>query len=339
VQTTRLGDFYYPIFAMLFLMGKVSPEKEGLSMHHYCWHCGAQLTPGKMFCRSCGARIQAVAPPNTAPHSAQPVPSGERWGKAEHLQQLGLAAYLKAGVGAGLASFRQTLKNPKQLIPMLALGALWLALSILPALGINPLPVQLLSFLTFAQGGMYGGVLGAVGGVMGKAVFAYFVSALLLPLFSGKNPFRGMGGGFKAFFSGLAAQSASAAASLLMGLGLALVLYNFFTGNAGLVSSMAGVFGFILALKSLLSKGGFVWGLLLTAASKFTKGRTPSQEAARHAVSGYAAGSAAGMALSVLSRPYFPLTAYLPYMAGAALLIAGLSLGIAAKSKKKVASA
>jgi hypothetical protein len=255
-------------------------------MHNYCRHCGAQLTPGKAFCGGRGTRIQATAPPGAAAYTAQSAPSMVAPGGAAHPQQSELTAYLKAGVNVGLASLKQMLKNPKQLIPMLAMGAFWLALSMLPALGINPLPVQLLSFLTFAQGGMYGGVLGAVGGVMGKAVFAYFVSALLLPLFSGKNPFRGMGGGFKAFFSGLAAQSASAAAPLLMGLGLALILYNFFTGNAGLVNSMAGVVGFMLALKALLSKGGSIWGLLLTAANKLTKGRMPSQEAVRHAVSG-----------------------------------------------------
>jgi hypothetical protein len=221
------------------------------------------------------------------------------------------------------------LKNPKQLIPMLALGTFWLVLSLLPALGINPLPVQLLSFLTFAQGGMYGGVLGAVGGVLGKAVFAYFVSALLLPLFSGKNPFKGMGGGFKAFFSGLAVQSGSAVAQLLMGVGLALILYNFFTGNAGLINSMAGVVGFILALKALLSKGGFIWGLLITVTNKLTKGRTPSQEVVRHAVSGYAAGSVLGMALSALPVPY------LPYAVGSALLIVGLILTITVKPRKE----
>lgn len=300
-------------------------------MHNYCRQCGAQLTPGKAFCRGCGARIQAAPPPGAAGYTVPPAPPA-------HPQQPGLAAQLKAGVNAGLASLKQMLKNPKQLIPMLALVGFWLVLSILPALGINPLPVRLLSFLTFAQGGMYGGAVGAVGGVMGKAVFAYFVSALLLPLFSGKNPFRGMGGGFKAFFSGLAAQSASAAAPLLLGIGLALVLYNFFTGNAGLVNSMAGVVGFILALKALLSKGGFIWGLLLTAANKLTKGKTPSQEAVRHGVSGYAAGSALGMALSALSRPHNPITAYIPYMAGAALLITGIILAIAIKPGKGAAA-
>ena len=44
------------------------------------------------------------------------------------------------------------LKNPKQLIPTVVLGIFWLALALLGSFGINPLPVRILSFLTFAQG-------------------------------------------------------------------------------------------------------------------------------------------------------------------------------------------
>lgn len=163
-------------------------------MQNYCRNCGTQLTPGKEFCGGCGKRIQATDQPSASAYNVQSnQPMMERQGTAQ-MQQSGVGSYLKAGFNAGLASLKQMFKSPKQLIPILVLGVFWLALSLLPALGINPLPVKLLSFLTFAQGGMYGGVLGALGGVLGKAVFAYFVSTLLLPLFSGKNPFEGMGG-------------------------------------------------------------------------------------------------------------------------------------------------
>ena len=75
------------------------------------------------------------------------------------------------------------LKNPKQLIPTVVLGIFWLALALLGSFGINPLPVRILSFLTFAQGGMFGGVLGAVGGILGKLVVVAFLNAAIIPLF------------------------------------------------------------------------------------------------------------------------------------------------------------
>ena len=222
-------------------------------------------------------------------------------------------------------SFKAFLKDPKKLLPTLALAAIWLVISLLSAKGINPWPVKMLSFLTFAQGGMYGGVLGALGGVIGKAVFAYGVSVLILPLFSGKNPFREMAGGFKGFIAGLAVQGANAAGVLILGAGLALILYNFFTGNAGVVNSMAGVLGFVLALKVLSNRGGLIWGLLLGAAYRLTGGRTPSQVTLGRVISGFVAGSALGVALS------FPPLPYLPYLVGAVFLVAGLVIVIAVK--------
>jgi hypothetical protein len=220
------------------------------------------------------------------------------------------------------SNMRQFLSNPRQLIPVLILCASWLVLSFLPAFGFNPMPVQILSFLTFAQGGLYGGIAGAVGGVIGKAVFAYFFSVLIVPMFLGKNPFQSFGKGLKGFFSGLAVNSLAAVVPLILGIGLALVVYNFLTGNASLVNSMAGLSGLVLAIRSIATRGGFWWGILLTIASKVSRGRVPSQMIVNRMVSGYAVGSAAGIALSAL-RIFF-----LPYAVGSLLIIASLALGL-----------
>ncbi|MDP3058341.1 MAG: hypothetical protein Q8N36_02665, partial [bacterium] len=149
--------------------------------------------------------------------------------------------FLKESVRTGIDSVRQLVKNPRQWIPMLILSAFWLILSLLSAFGINSQAVRVLSFFTFAQGGMYNGMLGAIGGVIGKAVFAYFVSVLILPIFSRKNPIKGVGRGLKSFITGIVVKSANEAGKLVVGIGLALVMFNFFTGNASTVNSMAGV--------------------------------------------------------------------------------------------------
>lgn len=290
-------------------------------MSKLCKNCGAQITPCAEFCGSCGVRIQTAGQPDTANHTYM----------TQGRDIPGPLGIIKTSIRTGLDSLRQLLKNPKQLIPMFVLSVFWFILSILPALGINPWPVRFLSFLTFAQGGMYSGIWGAVGGVIGKAVFAYFVSALILPLFSGKNPFRGMGKGLKSFISGLAVQSANTAGQLILGIGLALIVFNFFTGNASMVNSMVGVVGFILAVKSLLSRGGLLWGLLLSITNKLSRGRVPSYMTVSRVITGYAAGNAAGVALSALRIPY------LPYTLGTLLLIAGLITGIAQKPGKEAA--
>lgn len=292
-------------------------------MSTYCSNCGAQVTPGAERCGSCGAQTQMSGQPDAA----------NRADVAQVRDMPGPLRFLKESILVGIKSVLQLLRNPKQMIPMLVLGVFWLILSLLSALGINPRPVRILSFLTFAQGGMYGGVLGAAGGVIGKAVFAYFVSALILPLFSGKNPFKAVGRGLKSFLSGLAVKSASSAGQLVIGAGLSLIVFNFLTGNAGTVNSMAGVVGLVLAVRSLGSRAGFFWGILLSSANKLSKGRVATHLTVSCVLSGYAAGSAAGVALSALRAPY------LPYALGALLIIAGLVLGIAAKPGKEAVSA
>ena len=331
-------------------------------MSKFCKNCGAQLTPGAGFCDSCGARTQdngqvdAAGDADGRARTEEKIAaakavidqsgcSNERYADMGQNQDMpGPLGFLKSSVRAGVDSLRRLLKNPKQLIPMFVLSVLWLILSILPALGINSWPVRLLSFMTFAQGGMYGGIWGAVGGVIGKAIFAYFISALVLPLFSGKNPFKGIGKSFKSLASGLAVHNANAAGLLILGIGLALIAFNFFTGNASMVNSMAGVAGFVLAVKSLWGRGGdcgkqankkgpgFIRGLLLSVANKLSKGRIPTQMTVSRVVSGYAAGSAAGVALSALRLPH------LPYALGVLLVIVGLVLSIAVKPGKEAAA-
>jgi hypothetical protein len=176
---------------------------------------------------------------------------------------------------------------------------------------------------------MYNGMLGAVGGIIGKAIFAYFVSVLVLPLFSGKKPFKGMGGGFNSFIKGLVVKSAKEAGQLVIGIGLALIMFNFITGNASTVNSMAGFVGLLLTVRSLWSRNGFIWGLLSSLVNKLAKGRVPTQIIVSRLLSGIAAGNAAGVVLSTLKVPY------LPYVLGSLLLILGLVLAIVVKKGKE----
>ncbi len=238
----------------------------------------------------------------------------------------------------GMGAVRQLLQTPGRWIPMLVLSVLWLGLSLLSVWGFFPQSVRVLSFLTFAQGGMYGGIWGAVGGVVGKAVFAYFFGALVWPLFVGHNPFRGLGRGVKALFSGFFVKSAVSATQLIVGIGLGLIVFNFLSGNAGKANSVIGIVGFLLALRALSADGSILRKGLSAVIAKFTHGAVPAAQALGRVISGYATGQAIGVALAAWSRIQRPLTAYLPYIAGAVLLLLGLVIGIAAK-KRGVATA
>jgi len=75
-------------------------------------------------------------------------------------------------VGAGL-------RQPKKLIPVIVIAVIWIVLNILKACGINPFPLKILSFLTFAEGGTNGGIIGAIAGIAGKAIFAGALTSLI----------------------------------------------------------------------------------------------------------------------------------------------------------------
>lgn len=224
------------------------------------------------------------------------------------------------------------LKNPKQMIPTVILGLFWLVLALLGSFGINPLPVRILSFLTFAQGGMFGGVFGAVGGILGKVVVVAFLNAAVIPLFQKKAPFSGVGGGIKGFFKSLAVKSMASIAPLLGGLGISLLLYAFMNSSQSLQNSIVGIIAFVMLLQNMGRQGGFLWGLVFSSAGSISKGKTPSYIEVSRFLSGMTLGFALAVALSAMKLPW---STWL----GAGFLILALIFIIAAKSKKEVSAA
>lgn len=196
------------------------------------------------------------------------------------------------------------LKNPRQLIPTVVLGIVWLILALLGSFGINPLPVRVLSFLTFAQGGMFGGVFGAVGGILGKVVVASFLNVFIVPLFQKKAPFSGVKSGIKVFFSSLGIKSMNALSPLLGGIGFSLLIYAFMNNNQSLQNSMVGIIAFIMLLQNIGRKNGFVWGLVFSIAGSISKGKTPSYIGVSRYFSGMTLGFVLSVALSVLGQQW-----------------------------------
>lgn len=275
----------------------------------FCPKCGNELADTARFCGKCGTAIGGApgAPAGTDPTPAQTQPEPQAF-RFSALNVSGEAAYGAIGntamnavsnmipgpdkvIGAGLKSFFSSVgaavKDPKRLIPALALALVWLVLNVLQACGVNPFPTRILSFLTFAGGGTSGGVLGAVGGIVGKGIFAGALVSLI-GLFTRKG---GVKRSFGETVKGAFGVSPDTLWAYLCGIGAAMLLYLFLSGGAIRASFMGGIAAAFLAARAALS-GGFLRQLL----GSFTK----SKNASHPNVSGIVRGLAAGFAAAAL---------------------------------------
>ncbi len=315
-------------------------------MGKFCTNCGTALNEGAKFCTKCGtnafqsnesAQISIETP--EAAKSEQEIPKTMNSTKRNPLinrapedspqpSPMGMGKFIITYIRQSLS----VLKNPKQILPTSLLGLVWLVLALLDSFGINPFPIRILSFLTFAQGGMFGGLFGTIGGILGKVVVATFLNAAIVPLFQKKAPFSGIGGDIKSFFSGLAVKSTTAVAPLLGGVGVSLLLYAFMNSTQSLKNSMVGIIAFVMLLQGIGKQGGFLWGLAFSVANSLSKGRMPSYIGVTRCISGMTLGFALGVALSAARLQWC-------VWLGILLLIAALIFVIVSKNKKGVATA
>ena len=181
--------------------------------------------------------------------------------------------------------------KPKNLIIAIIMIVLWVVLGILQG---NPSePVKILSWLTFAQGGLdRNGITGLVGGILGKGT----VAAALGSLFTGGIPnfFKGIGSALKG------TGEKRSIVSLVIGAVLGAVLYFAFTGPelASKATAMAGIAGAVLSLESIGRKEGPLYSLAQSLTSKVQDGvRTVQSGKAQSLLSGLFLGFAAATAL------------------------------------------
>ena len=192
----------------------------------------------------------------------------------------------------------EVFKHPKLLLPTLILAVVWIILGILQTHVRANLPMKVLNFLTFAQGGLYGGFIGAVGGILGKVVVAAFVNVLIVPLFQGGHPFSNFGSSLTAFKESFKSESSEALTPLFMGIGWALIFYVLFIWTQSAENSMVGIMSAVAALLALGRKGGLVWGLVSSIAGSLSKGKTPDFTNIMRVLTGLSLGFALGVVLS-----------------------------------------
>lgn len=197
------------------------------------------------------------------------------------------------GYFKGLADM---LKHPLALLPTLLISAAWIVLGIVHTRYGESQWLSWANFFTFAQGGLFGGTVGAVGGIVGKILIATLLNAMIMPLFiKNCHPFARFGRGFGGFFKSFAFDSLRALSSFLMGMSVALLIYSIFNITQRWQESMVGVTAAILLIRSIGQRGGLIFSALFSVTKAFTKGKSPSYVG----VSRFLSGMVLGMTLAV----------------------------------------
>ena len=204
--------------------------------------------------------------------------------------------YLKAY----FKNFKETLKHPLTLLPTAVLAVIWIVFGIVQARSGESQALAVFNFFTFAQGGLFGGVVGAIGGIVGKILIATLVTSLVMPLVKkGSRPFARFGKGVKGLFGSFAFDSLRALSVFLWGMGLALLLYSVFNITQRWQESIVGLAGAILLIRSIGQRGGFLFSILFSIVSAFSKGKTPSYIGVSRFLSGMATGMTVGFGINV----------------------------------------
>ena len=235
-------------------------------------------------------------------------------------RKLSLMAQIKAGV-------MDIIRHPAKLLPTIILSVIWMVISYLMAMGKDTAVVKWINTLTYASGGMYGGSLGAAGGIFGKAVFAAVLNTIVLSLWAGKNPFARDANG-QSLMTKATNKGMAKVAPFVIGLGVSLVLYYFFNVTSSTNNVMVGVMAAIGTIQAAQSSHGIIFSTVLFIIEKVSGGRTPSSSAVRNSLMGATAGFAICVPLTYLRQPLMIVAA------GSAVLLLGILLAVLGQQKK-----
>ncbi|MDD4753422.1 MAG: zinc ribbon domain-containing protein [Desulfitobacteriaceae bacterium] len=227
---------------------------------------------------------------------------------------------LGSGARQLLANTQAALRDKKRLIPALVLAVLWIVLIFLPRAGTDAVPVKILSWLTFAQGGLNGGLISKIGGILGKGLLAAFFTSLIID----KSTLGQMKAGLSAVTGGLKGYKATRA-SWLLGTALALILYNIMVGSTSLHNSMAAIACLGLSLRGLAGGGSFARQFFTSVFYK----KPVNNASINPFMGGWGAGFALAFVCSVLPGGFNG------YIGGAVLLVsAGIAKAVGRKNKE-----
>ncbi|MBP5245212.1 MAG: zinc ribbon domain-containing protein [Clostridia bacterium] len=316
-----------------------------------CPRCGNDVSANEKFCRSCGSKLSMKPPTESPSKGIEPsenngvtIASG---GKKEGalpglvstmaqasagevavgtmnvgipLGNLGVFKTIGGGIKQFFFSIKSSFQSPKKFIPAIVLCVIWLALAIMQAAGFNPFPVKMMAFLTFAEAGMSGGFVGALGGILGRGIFAGALTSLVATI-ARKN--KGEKKSFGQKIKGALGISLETLFPWVFGIGFAILSLAVMSGGViGRYSFMGGIAAAFLAGKAALNNG-FLQKLTSAVSSKFKCGKTGGG-------SGFLRGMTTGFTMAAFLG-LFNINLVL-VITGAVLSFAGLVLTILQKT-------
>lgn len=201
------------------------------------------------------------------------------------------------------ASCREVIRHPIWLIPTVILGLIWVGLGYLGAvLKEMPIYLKVANFVTYAQGGLYGGNIAALGGILGKTAVAAFLNALIIPALNGRGPFGGFASGIKGFFSNVKCKSAGDLSKIFGGCGVALLLYSFMNSRQNLQEALVGIVATVFVMDNIGKKNGLITCLIYDIFWLFSGRKAPASGSLTRFLSGLAIGFT--MAVAISASPY-----------------------------------
>ncbi len=213
------------------------------------------------------------------------------------------------------ATFIENFKKPIKLVPIFILIVIWIVIGILEAAGNTSTLVRVISFLTFANGGMHGGFIGAIGGIIGKGIYACAFVALF-GLFNRKE--KGEKGSGKLNFKSVFSFSLNKLFAFILGIGLSMFFFLFISGGATKISFMGGFAAWFVSILTCINCGFVVQFI----SSIFSKGKAD--------VSSYALGIMQGLSIGLLLASLLGLINInlILIITGGVLVVAGIVLMI-----------
>lgn len=211
------------------------------------------------------------------------------------------------------AETAKLLKNPRKLLPTFVLMAVWILLSLMSGFGANIPVLRFIYTITYSNGGLYGGFLGALGGIFGKAVFVASVNALVLSIVLKQNIFKGVVKGIKSV-------TLDGIAPFIAGGGVGVLLYWFFNVTSAPINSAIAVVGALAAIKAAGSQNGILFAIVFFTVRKISKGKVPTRKFITHLLTGISAGFAISFPITFARYPI------LIFALGIILLAAGFAL-------------
>lgn len=249
--------------------------------------------------------------------------------KIEGLPPLGPIRYIFSSIKGLFKGFSAALKDKRKLVSVTILAIVWIAYAALRYFKVEANWLDGLSIATFAHGGLSTDPARIAGGILGKTMVAFVFTRFTTQLLSFKNPFAGSLTAIKAYFKSLSAGNAKAYAPLVFGVGLALVVYNAIGGTVSLSSAAVGVSGFILSIRALGQKTGFVKGLYTAFYSRSKKKKALDLSGVNRLMAGLTTGFALSTGLA------YTETATLGYLVGLPVLLIGILLLFVPVGEKK----